>query len=169
MLRAAPILHYACAKGGGGGITVFLLRNTVYPPPPSISVFLSLWEGGRSDGTLRYMYNGGAVYSVRPIRNEASVQCTCTCTSAKSGHSTIPGLRSGRLTNLPTTKATMAFELYGSLVRPNHVKKPRVSFGRVCPCPLQPFNLVSFPYHLAVGAAPKSPPKRFSAPEDRAL
>ena len=44
-------------RKGGGGITVFLLRNTVYPPPPpSISVFLSLWEGGRSDGTLRYMH-----------------------------------------------------------------------------------------------------------------
>ena len=43
------------AKGGG-----IILHNTVYrPPPPSIFVFLSLWEGGRSDGTLQYsnLYN----------------------------------------------------------------------------------------------------------------
>ena len=51
----------------GGGITVFLLRNTVYPPPPSISVFLALWEGGRSDGIysptddLKAKYNGSLV------------------------------------------------------------------------------------------------------------
>ena len=56
MLCAVPIFsHYACAKGGRYyGILIARYRVSA---PPSISVFLSLWEGGRSDGTLRYMYH----------------------------------------------------------------------------------------------------------------
>ena len=65
-------------KGGGRYYGILIAQYRV-SAPPSISVFLSLWEGGHSDGTLRYIYRKiapvarlGGLAPARPTRKFSS-------------------------------------------------------------------------------------------------